>query len=106
MGSVRHTNPTKPESKRDPSTQGKMVRALGSSYVTTATAQWMGPLTSYTRLHVLHGQANAHAHRAHVGVSAEGVDVGTRRYEVVYVFYNRKTHRTAHRHAHHKGERI
>ena len=43
------------------------------------------PLTSYTRLHALHGQVNVHAHRAHVGVFAKGVDVGTRRCEIVVV---------------------
>ena len=47
------------------------------------------PLVPYTRLHALHGQMNAHAHRAHVGVFAEGVDVGTRQYAVVVVVVGR-----------------
>ena len=47
------------------------------------------PLAPYTRLHVLHGQVNAHAHRAHVGVFVEGLDVGTRRYEVAVVIVGR-----------------
>ena len=47
------------------------------------------PLMPYTRLHVLHGQLNAHAHRAHVGVFEEGVDVGTRRYADVVVIARR-----------------
>ena len=70
----------------NPSTQGKPLGASGGSYGTHSYYTTDGnPLTSYIRLHALHGQVNAHAHRAHVGFFAEGVDVGMRRCEIVVV---------------------
>ena len=85
LGSVRHTSLTKPEPKRGHIDPRQDSQGIGQQPCATTAAQWMGPLPSYTRLHALHRQMNAHAHRAHVGVSEEGVDVGTRRCEVVVV---------------------